>query len=138
MASTFFGYNPPFLSSSQVMSLQTDERLIKNDLLQLLLTVPGERAFRPDFGTDIKSTLFEPIDTISVDDIRQSIIVAVDKFEPRVQLAQVNVVAIPDQNTINIKLYCSLTINPNIQFNLELNLPTGGTVTSTAPRQAAN
>ena len=135
--STYFGFNPPFLTSTQVMPLQTDERLIKNDILQLLLTVPGERAFRPDFGTDIKSTLFEPIDTISTDDIRDTIVQALDKFEPRVILNDIIVEAKPDLNLINIVLNCSLTTSPNLQFTLELNLPAGPSVTSVSPRQPA-
>ena len=133
--STYFGYNPPFLTPTQVMPLQTDERLIKNDILQLLLTVPGERSFRPEFGTAIKSTLFEPIDTISTDAIRDSIVVALEKFEPRVILQHLIVEAQPDLNQINIKLYCSLTTSPNLQFTLELNLPAGNTTTTVPPVQ---
>lgn len=135
--STYFGFNPPFLTPTQVMPLQTDERLIKNDILQLLLTVPGERSFRPDFGTSIKSSMFEPIDTISTDDIRNSIVVAIQKFEPRVLLRQVIVQALPDQNIIQIKLYCSLTTTPNLQFNVDLNLPAGPSVTTVPPIQQA-
>ena len=135
--STYFGFNPPFLTATQVMPLQTDERLIKNDLLQLLLTVPGERSFRPEFGTAIKSTLFEPIDTISTDAIRQTIIEAIQKFEPRVILNHIIVEAQPDKNQINIQLFCSLTTSPNLQFTLELNLPAGPSVTTVPPIQSA-
>lgn len=137
MNSTYFGYNPPFLSSKSIMALQTDERLIKNDLLQLLLTVPGERSFRPDFGTPIKSTLFEPIDNFTMLTLRSAILVAIKKFEPRVRVADIIINLNSDENTISIKVLCSLTINPNTKLNVELNLPTGPTVTSTAPRQAA-
>lgn len=136
MRSTYFGFNPPFLTPVQVMPLQTDERLIKNDILQLLLTVPGERAFRPDFGTDIKSSMFEPIDTISTDAIRDSIVQAISKFEPRAILNDIIVEAKPDLNLINIKLYCALTTAPNLQFTLELNLPAGPSVTSVPPSQS--
>lgn len=137
MNSTYFGYNPPFLSSKSVMALQTDERLIKNDLLQLLLTVPGERSFRPDFGTDIKSTLFEPIDSITLVNLRRSILLAIKKFEPRVRATEVQLNLSPDENTIFIKVFCALTIDPNTQLIVELNLPTGPSVTSTSPRQPA-
>lgn len=119
------------------MALQTDERLIKNDLLQLLLTVPGERSFRPDFGTPIKSTLFEPIDNFTLISLRAAILLAINKFEPRVRVADIILNLDPDQNTISIQVLCALTINPNTKLSVELNLPTGPTVTSTAPRQAA-
>lgn len=134
--STYFGFNPPFLTPAQVMPLQTDERLIKNDILQLLLTSPGERSFRPDFGTAIKSSMFEPIDSISTDDIRNTIITALQKFEPRVILNDIIVEAQPDKNQINIQLFCALTTAPNLQFTLELNLPAGPSVTSVPPNTA--
>lgn len=134
--STYFGFNPPFLTPVQVMPLQTDERLIKNDILQLLLTIPGERSFRPEFGTAIKSMMFEPIDTISTDAIRDTIVVALEKFEPRVILNDIIVEAQPDNNRINIQLFCSLTTAPNLQFTLELNLPAGPSVTTVPPNQS--
>lgn len=137
MASTYFGYNPPFLSDKSIMALQTDERLIKNDILQLLLTSPGERSFRPDFGTDIKATLFEPIDTLTLNDLRLSILIAIKKFEPRVTATEVVIKLSPDDNQISIKVFCSLTIKPSTQLTVELNLPVGPSVTSTSPRQPA-
>lgn len=137
MNSTYFGFNPPFLSPKSVMALQTDERLIKNDILQLLLTVPGERSFRPDFGTDIKPTLFEPIDNFTVINLRRSITAAIKKHEPRVRVTDVLINATPDTNTIFIKVLCVLTIDPNTKLTVELNLPTGPSVTSTSPRQPA-
>lgn len=137
MNSTYFGYNPPFLSPKSIMALQTDERLIKNDLLQLLLTVPGERSFRPDFGTPIKSTLFEPMDNFTLISLRSSILTAIKKFEPRVRATDVIINLNPDQNTISIKVLCALTIEPNTKLSVELNLPTGPSVTSTSPRQPA-
>lgn len=135
--STYFGFNPPFLTPTQVMPLQTDERLIKNDILQLLLTVPGERSFRPDFGTSILSTLFEPIDNITLVNLRKSIITAIKKFEPRVIVNDVIINLNPDQSMISIKVFCALTTTPNLQFSVDLNLPTGPTITSTSPRQQA-
>jgi phage baseplate assembly protein W len=135
--SIYFGFNPPFLTPAQIMPLQTDERLIKNDLLQLLLTVPGERSFRPDYGTNLKSTLFEPNDPQTQNNIKNSILRAIKKFEPRVQPTNIIVTINPDQNLIQIKLFCVLTLKLNTQLIVDLNLPLGSSVTSVPPRQPA-
>lgn len=131
----YFGFNPPFLTDSTILPLQSDERLIKNDLLQLLLTVPGERIFRPNFGTDIRSSLFEPSDDNTYSDIKQSIVTAIANFEPRVKLTKVEVAPAADENIIVVQIFASLTLDPNRILTVELKLPTGPGVTQTAPRQ---
>jgi phage baseplate assembly protein W len=121
---TYFGFNPPFLTASgQIMPVQTDERLVKNDLLQLLLTVPGERPFRPNFGSPVKQALFEPADALSTSNLRNGIARAVTLNEPRVTLTEIRVNILSDINKLQIKLFGFLTISPNIQLQLDLNLP---------------
>lgn len=135
MRAIYFGFNPPFFTGTTVMPVQTDERLIKNDLIQLLLTVPGERVFRPEFGTTIKPTLFEPIDSFTTNNIRESIISTIQRFEPRVTIKDLRVESSDDKNLIDIKLFAVLSIDKNRQLELELALPTGQFVTETQPRQ---
>jgi phage baseplate assembly protein W len=125
--SLFFGFNPPFLTDISVMPVQTDERLIKNDLLQLLLTTPGERVFRPDFGTDLKGSLFEPIDTFTINNIRQSIIRAISTSESRVKVS--DVLIDNDDIQLRIKVFAALVNNPNKILELDLTIPIGPTIT---------
>ena len=55
---TYFGQNPPFVGGAEkVLSRQEDIRLIKNDILQLIMTSPGERVHRPNFGTAVRETI---------------------------------------------------------------------------------
>ena len=131
----YFGFNPPFFTGTIVMPVQTDERLIKNDLIQLLLIVPGERVFRPEFGTIIKPTLFEPIDSFTINSIRESIVDAIQRYEPRVIIKDLRVEPSENNNLIDIKLFTVLSIDRNRQLELELALPTGQFVTETQPRQ---
>lgn len=44
------------------MSRQEDDQLIRNDILQFLMTIPGERVMRPDFGVHLRDAVFEPND----------------------------------------------------------------------------
>ena len=71
-----------------------NENAIARSVRNIVFTLPGEKFFDENFGSKISASLFENIDDISagliVDEIRQSI----GRYEPRVQL--LNVEAFPD------------------------------------------
>lgn len=109
---TFRGFNPPFYRPGNVMPAQTDLRLIKNDLLQLLLTSPGERVMRPDFGSPIPRFVFEPGDENALNRLRSGIIQSIAKWEPRVSVRDVviNTDQI-DDNQITIIILAGLILD---------------------------
>ena len=116
----YFGQNPPFIGGSQkVMSRQEDARLVKNDIIQLLLTTPGERIHNPDFGTPIKSSLFDQSDrstyTLIAHDIRE----AISRFEPRIASVQVIVEPGDSEHVVLVKVAGVLTIDPTVVLELE-------------------
>jgi phage baseplate assembly protein W len=135
MKSIFFGFNPPFLKDGRVMPVQTDERLIKNDLLQLLLTIPGERSFRPTFGTAIQSSLFEPSDSNTIRDIRSTMLLAIRSFEPRVEVTELLIEPAIDGTQLDIKLFGFIKNEPDIELEVELALPLGPAATPAPPAQ---
>jgi len=99
----FYGANMPFLGGKEgIMSRQSNERLIRNDLLQLLLTSPGERVMRPTFGSGIRSFMFEQMDDIGLERLKSNIINSVQEFEKRVSLS--DVVFNRNDNTLSIIL----------------------------------
>lgn len=79
--------------NSDLIALR-NENAIARSIRNIVFTLPGEKFFDPDFGSNISQSLFENIDDISasiiVDEIRQSI----NNYEPRVRL--INVEAFPD------------------------------------------
>ena len=86
----FYGFNSPFMGGKEkVLSRQVDEKLIRNDLLQLLLTAPGERVMRPDFGSPIRPFLFEQMSTADLSSLKDGILSAIEKYEPRVNATEV-------------------------------------------------
>lgn len=117
------GFNPPFLTSDgKVLPLQSGIRLIKNDLLQLLLVAEGERVMRPTFGTPIRTTLFEQIDDISLTSLEDDIREKVELFEPRVKIDDLILEPKPDSNEIRLRLSGSVTNEPNTAFSFEIDL----------------
>ena len=102
----WYGYNAPFIGGPEgVMSKQADDRLVKNDLLQLLMTSPGERVMRPDFGSGIRNFLFQNIDDSDLDSLKLNIQNAIQTYEPRVSVSEISIEKQSDDNKIHIKVY---------------------------------
>ena len=118
----YYGYNQPFMGGHQnVLSRQSGERIIKNDLLQLIMTSPGERLMRADWGTIVKGSLFEQMTPALINSIRTNVSGAIERYEPRVQV-QVNISTDPDRNLLIIFLVGTYTNQPNLTFEQEIAL----------------
>lgn len=74
---------------------------IKSDLLILLLTNPGERCFLPDFGTPLRSLIFEPNDAALEIRAKKMIINAIQQWEPRIVIQQIQVSSKTDNELLN-------------------------------------
>lgn len=123
--SKWFGVNRPFLVEGRFMSFQQDVRLIKNDLIQLLLTAPGERVMRPDFGTLLRRFVFNNITRESLVLLRENILEAIAKYEPRITIKRFFIRDDADRNQVTIDLYASVNNNPSLEFQFELPIPIG-------------
>ena len=112
------GYSSYEYQNNKSFSL-TDIELVKLDLLNHIFTRKGERVMMPNFGTRIPDLAFEPLDnyTLSIldEDLR-----AVFAFDPRVELMALNIIPIPDSNTViaSAKL---LYVELNMQGSLDIN-----------------
>ena len=132
-SSTWFGCDAPFIDAQgNVLSRQVDVKLIQNDLLQLLLTSPGNRVHRPDYGVGVRTFLFEGQDTTTLMTLKQRIFDQVAKYESRVTLTDV-IFQPNDNNTLTIKLYGTVVLDrfsnaqnlADADLLVELNIPTG-------------
>jgi phage baseplate assembly protein W len=77
----------------------TNQECVKQDLLNFIYTVIGERLYMPDFGTRIPLLTFEQLDENMVRIVREDITKAV-KYDPRLELLDMSINALPDQNAI--------------------------------------
>lgn len=64
---------------------------IKADLLQLLLTNPGERVMMPEFGTPLRKLQFELNDPRLIIEAKQMIADSISKWEPRIEINGIEV-----------------------------------------------
>lgn len=118
--SLLFGFNPPFVGGQQkFLSRQEDERLIKNDLLQLLLTLPGERVMRPRFGVNLRNVVFEQLDDITIELLREEVATAVANYLPTIRLLSLDIKPDAANNAMAISLAFNMVSDPMsvIQLN---------------------
>lgn len=88
----FRGVSFPFRKgTTSLPESATDDRIVKDSLIQLLMTGTGERPMRPTVGTNIRRFVFEPNDDLLSSLIRTEVTSAIARFEPRVTLTGVDV-----------------------------------------------
>ena len=81
-----------------------NERAISRSVRNLVETIPTERFFNSLIGTDIRDSLFENFTPLTVTVIEDQIRTTIANFEPRVNNVSIEVVGLPDQNTLEIKV----------------------------------
>jgi len=86
----FLGLQYPLTKTARgIMAQKNGVDQIKADLLQLLLTNPGERVMLPEFGTPLRELFFEPNDDALAAEAERMVGEAIDAWEPRVELKNI-------------------------------------------------
>jgi phage baseplate assembly protein W len=112
-------FNAPGVFSSTFITKDS----IRNNLINYLLTNPGERPFNPTFGAGIRNYIFEQIIDGTTDDIAAKIEEDIIKYFPNVK-ANVQVTPSYDYNTVFVDINYSI-VNTGITDNLQINLNNG-------------
>ncbi len=81
-----------------------NETAIARSIRNIVFTVPGERPFDDDFGSNISRVLFENLDNISASTIKQEITQSILNYEPRVDLIDVRVAPNFENNEFNVTI----------------------------------
>ena len=91
----------------------TNERSVLNSLRKIIKTNNYEIPYRPDFGANIYHYLFENFNPMTLNELENSIRLAIEKYEPRARILDINTVGRPDENEIDITLTVSIRTSPN-------------------------
>ena len=81
-----------------------NERAVVRSVRNLVETIPTERFFNSDIGTDIRGSLFETFSRETLVTIEDQIRDTIGNFEPRVSNLQIEASCRPDDNTFNVKV----------------------------------
>ena len=81
-----------------------NERAISRSVRNLVETIPTERFFNSLIGTDIRDSLFENFTPLTVTVMEDQIRTTIANYEPRVNNVRLEVIGLPDRNTLEIKV----------------------------------
>jgi len=109
-------FNKPFTST------YTTKEQIKSNLVNLLLTDIGERVMNPNFGCNLKRYLFENINDVNSEKIKNAVLSSVGYYVPEVTITSIAVTPNTDYNSIDVSVGYVLNISNTpdeitVQFN---------------------
>lgn len=73
------------------LQVSKEDAAIKQSIVNLLMTVPGERPFQPQLGSSLSQLLFEPLDFGVAALIKNEINDTIRNYEPRVNVVGLTV-----------------------------------------------
>ena len=96
------------------IALVSGEREIEEAIRLVLSTAPGERPMRPDFGCAIHDLVFAPVNEQTAGRIQHEVLISLDRWEPRIEVEEVEVTAGAEQSVLFIDVRYSIrgTNNP--------------------------
>jgi uncharacterized protein len=109
-------YNEPMTTDIET---SYDEAAIKNSLVNLFSTMPGQKLLNPDYGLNLGQFLFIPMSVTMARMIGTKILEGIEKYEPRITVENVNVYPDEEQSTYFIELTIKIPSlsNRNISFS---------------------
>ena len=79
-----------------------NESAIRRSVRNIVETIPTEKFFNPDFGSDVYKSLFDFVDFGTANIIQGQIKTSINNFEPRVDNVRVEVDPQPDLNQFEV------------------------------------
>ena len=98
----------PKLNAQGDISYVTDIDAIKQSITQILNTRIGERVMRPTFGSTVHSIIFDLADNFLEDRLIDAVVSAINIWEPRVTVSDVEVFTDIDNHEYTIRLFIDI------------------------------
>ena len=97
------------------MGKKTGASAVKQAIVAILKTNHHERLFDPEFGTDIRGSLFEPMNPLTEQRMKKKIEVAIARHEPRAEVLGISVRAQEEQNRYEISILFNVASVAEVQ-----------------------
>lgn len=112
----------------QKLDLQSSDNLgaIKNSFISLLTTSPGEKILNPTFGINFGDLLFLPVTEDRAMVIGESILSNINKFEPRIKVINISVIASQIEHKYFIEFSFTIPRFNNQPFSIKGSLDSTG------------
>ena len=103
------GVSLPYNGTAVFNSTYTTQEQMKSNMLNVLLTEPGERIYKPNFGVGLRNYLFENF--TDLDTLRDRINNQVERYIPQVELTNVTINKDPNSHELNIGVFYKTIVN---------------------------
>ena len=113
------GVSIPFSAPWVFTSTFQTKDAIRTNLVNFFLTNNNERVFRPSFGGNLRTFIFESITRGTTESIKESIQDDVTRYFPQVLIRDIEILSSEDFNSLNVILSYEVV---NFGINDELNL----------------
>lgn len=109
------GFENLFSSATGKTVVYSGEEKINNSIKAILSTRIGERFLMPEFGSRLHLVVFEPNDMIAKDLIDIYIREALERWEKRIEVTNIDVGYINHENIVPVSIYYKYR-NTNIEY----------------------
>ena len=94
------------------VSLKFNEEAVKRSVRNIVLTNYGEKPYTPEFGGNIKASLFENFTPVNVVTLKGQLESAIRNFEPRANLLKIEVTPDIDSNRLVVSVVFETVNSP--------------------------
>lgn len=101
----------PFNNAAVFTSNYTTKSQLNSNIINFFLTNKGERVFYPNYGGNLRATLFEQITSNNLDALKSQIENDLTVNFPEVRVAEVEVLGSEDLNTIQVNITYTVAIS---------------------------
>ena len=92
---------------------------VKTNILNVLLTEPGERIFKPNFGVGLRNYIFENVP--NRDELEERIKIQTERYIPQIEIEDVAVYKGRDSHNLNIEITYNV-IPTNEENTIQVNI----------------
>lgn len=99
---------------------------IRNSIITLLTTSPGEKILNPEYGLDLREFLFDPINRFTQDLIKNKLWNHITTYEPRLHIIEIEVKGSAVSQSYLFNIYFTIPSLRSSVLSLEGSLNTDG------------
>jgi phage baseplate assembly protein W len=112
------GISLEFITPQVFTSTYTTKQQTKNQLINFILTNPGERFFNPAFGSGIRNLLFE--NNTDFSSLEENLKDLIERYVQNIIIKELTITPSSDSNAVSINIFYSIN-NISDELSIQIN-----------------
>jgi phage baseplate assembly protein W len=112
------GISLEFITPGVFTSTYTTKQQTKNQLINFILTNPGERFFNPAFGSGIRNLLFE--NNTDFSSLEENLKDLIERYVQNIIIKELTITPSSDSNAVSINIFYSIN-NISDELSIQIN-----------------